>query len=61
MLRAGSKVNCINFPLMEAVLANLAQKRRRDRWTIGLALVSLGVAGGSLVVAVGSLIVTATT
>ena len=43
MLRAGSKVNCINFPLMEAVLANLAQERRRDRWTIGLAVVSLGV------------------
>ena len=60
MLRAGSKVNCINFPLMEAVLANLAQERRRDRWTIGLAVVSLGVAGGSLVVSVVSIVTAAT-
>jgi len=60
MLRAGNKVNCVNFPLMEAVLANLAQERRRDRWTIGLALVSLGVAGGSLVVSVVSIVTAAT-
>ena len=58
-LRVGNEVNCINFPLMEAVLADLAQKRRRDRWTVGLALVSIGVAVGSLVVAVTSLVVSA--
>lgn len=59
-LKAGNEVNCINFPLMEAVLAGLAQERRRNRWTVGLALVSLGIAGGSLVVAIASLIVAVT-
>ena len=44
--------NCINFPLLEAVLAGLWQQRRRDLWTLWIALVSVGIAIGSLVVAI---------
>ncbi len=49
---AGDDRNCVNFPLLEAVLAGLWEQRRRDLWTLWLAVVSLGIAGGSLVVAV---------
>jgi hypothetical protein len=48
---AGAEQNCVNFPLLEAVLAGLWQQRRRDLWTLWVAFVSLGIAGGSLVVA----------
>jgi hypothetical protein len=44
--------NCVNFPLLEAVLAGLWQERNRNLWALGLAIVSLGIAIGSLVVAV---------
>jgi hypothetical protein len=44
--------NCVNFPLLEAVLAGLWQQRRRDLWTLWLALLSLGIASGSLVVSI---------
>jgi hypothetical protein len=49
---AGTDRNCVNFPLLEAVLAGLWQRRRRDLWTLWVALVSLGIASGSLVVAI---------
>jgi hypothetical protein len=29
---AGDDVNCVNFPLLEAVLAGLWEQRRRDLW-----------------------------
>ena len=44
--------DCINFPLLEAVLAGLWQQRRRDLWTLWIAIVSIGIAIGSLIVAV---------
>ena len=47
-----AEANCINFPFLEAVLAGLWQQRNRDRWTLWIAVVSLGIAIGSLVVAV---------
>jgi len=50
---AGNKPNCINFPLLEAVLAGLWQERRRGAWVTGLAIASLLVACGSLLVALG--------
>ena len=55
-LQVGNEVNCINFPLMEAVLAGLWQQRRRDLWTLWLAVISLGIAFGSLVVAIATAI-----
>jgi hypothetical protein len=48
---AGPNRNCINFPLLEAVLAGLWQQRRRDLWTLWIAVGSLGIAIGSLAVA----------
>lgn len=47
----GTDTNCVNFPLLEAVLAGLWQQRRRDLWTLWIAVGWLGTAIGSLVVA----------
>jgi hypothetical protein len=49
---AGGDKNCVNFPLLEAVLAGLWEQRGRNLWTLWVALVSLGIASGSLVVAI---------
>jgi hypothetical protein len=49
---SGTDQNCVNFPLLEAVLAGLWQERRRDLWALGTALFSLGVALASLLVAI---------
>lgn len=51
---AGSESNCVNFPLPEAVLASLWQQRRRDVWTIWIALGSLAIALGSLAVSIAT-------
>jgi hypothetical protein len=48
----GTDTNCVNFPLLEAVYAGLWQQRRRDLWTLWIAVVSIGIATGSLVVSV---------
>jgi hypothetical protein len=55
---AGAETNCVNFPLLEAVLAGLWQQRRRDLWTLWIAVVSLAIAIGSLVVAIATAVVT---
>jgi hypothetical protein len=44
----GDDLNCVNFPLLEAVLAGLWQQRDRDFRTAWLAVVSIIVAVGSL-------------
>ena len=49
---AGDDVNCVNFPLLEAVLAGLWQQRRRDLWVTYTALVSLAIALASLIVSI---------
>lgn len=54
----GTTKDRINFPLLEAALAGLWQQRRRDLWTLWIAIVSAGIAIGSLVV---SIIVAVTT
>jgi hypothetical protein len=48
----GDERACINFPLLEAVLAGLWQERSRDRWTRWIASLSLGLAVASLVVSI---------
>jgi hypothetical protein len=48
----GDDPNCVNFPLLEAVLAGLWQQRDRDRRTFWLALISIVVAVGSLAVSI---------
>ncbi len=52
MAKAGDAANCINFPLLEAVLAGLWQQRRRDMWTFWTAVVSGGIAIASLIVSI---------
>jgi hypothetical protein len=49
---AGKDKNCVNFPLLEAVLAGLWQERRRDLWTLGTALFSLVIAIASLLISI---------
>jgi hypothetical protein len=49
---AGSDVNCVNFPLLEAVLSGLWQQRRRELWVVYTALVSLAIALASLIVSI---------
>jgi hypothetical protein len=49
---AGDDKNCVNFPLLGAVLAGLWQQRNRDLWALWLALLSLVIAIGSLVVSI---------
>jgi hypothetical protein len=48
----GDDLNCVNFPLLEAVLAGLWQQRDRERRTYRLAVVSIVVAVGSLAVSI---------
>jgi hypothetical protein len=49
---AGEDKNCINFPLLEAVLAGLWEERRRDLWALGTAVFSLGIALASLLISI---------
>ena len=53
-LRVGNEANCVNFPLLEAVLAGLWQQRDRDLFAVVTAIVSLVVASTSLGVAIVS-------
>ena len=51
-LAGSSDQNCINFPLLEAVLAGLWQEQRRDLWAVATAVVSLVIALASLAVSI---------
>jgi hypothetical protein len=42
--------NCVNFPMVEPVLAGLWEQRRRDQLALWTAILSLGIAVASLVV-----------
>lgn len=49
---AGEDRNCVNFPLLEAVLASLWQQNRRDLLAIVTAVVSLAIALAALIVSI---------
>jgi hypothetical protein len=49
---AGQDLNCVNFPLLEAVLASLWQQQRRDQLAIATAVVSFAIALGALIVSI---------
>jgi hypothetical protein len=49
---AGTDQNCVNFPLLEAVLAGLWQQHRRDSLAIATAALSLAIALASLLVSI---------
>lgn len=48
----GGDQNCVNFPLLEAVLASLWQQQRRDQLAIATAVVSFAFALGALIVSI---------
>ena len=48
----GDDQNCVNFPLLEAVLASLWQQQRRDQLAIATAVVSFAIALGALIVSI---------
>jgi hypothetical protein len=56
MPKAGDDENCVNFPLLEAVLAGLWQQQRRDLWAIRTALISLGIGLAALAVSITAII-----
>lgn len=49
---AGEEVNCVNFPLLEAVLASLWEQRRRDSGALWTAVLSIGIALAALLVSI---------
>jgi hypothetical protein len=49
---AGRDKNCVNFPLLEAVLAGLWQQRGRDLLAFATAVLSLGIALAALLVSI---------
>jgi hypothetical protein len=51
-LVAGKETNCVNFPVLEAVLAGLWQERRRELWVTTTAVVSIGISIAALIVSI---------
>jgi hypothetical protein len=51
---AGSDKNCVNFPLLGAVLAGLREERKKARWVIGIAILSLIVSVSSIIISLMS-------
>lgn len=47
---AGADQNCVNFPLLEAVLAGLWEERNRNLWALWISILSIGIALASLLV-----------
>jgi hypothetical protein len=48
----GTAANCVNFPLLEAVLAGLWQERDRQLWATWAAAISIAVALAALIVSI---------
>jgi hypothetical protein len=44
----GDEQNCVNFPLLEAVLAGLWEERNRNLWALWISILSIGIALVSL-------------
>lgn len=51
---AGADANCVNFPLLEAVLAKLWEQHRRDSVALWTAALSIGIALAALLVSIFS-------
>jgi hypothetical protein len=49
---AGQDINCVNFPLLEAVLAALWQQRDRDQRTYWTSIFSLVISAIAVVISV---------
>ena len=48
--KAGDDENCVNFPLLEAVLAGPWEERNRNLWALWISILSIGIALSSLLV-----------
>jgi hypothetical protein len=48
--RAGDDENCVNFPLLEAVLAGLWEERNRNLRAVWISILSIGIALASLLI-----------
>jgi hypothetical protein len=48
--KAGDDENCVNFPLLEAVLAGLWEERNRNLWALWISILSIGIALAALLV-----------
>jgi len=55
-IKAGTDINCINFPYMASVLANLREKEKKYTAATVIAIISLFIAGASSIIAVISLL-----
>jgi hypothetical protein len=51
-LRLGDEANCINFPLLGAVLAGLWQEHDRQLWAVWASAISTGIALAALIVSI---------
>jgi len=54
-LQAGADKNCINFPYMASVLANLREREKKYSTATKIAILSLFIAGLSLIVSCSAL------
>lgn len=50
--KAGKEANCVNFPLLEAVLAGLWQERNRQLWAVWASAISIAIAVAALIVSI---------
>ena len=57
-LNVGEKKNCINFPLMSSILAELRKEDERHWWAWALSIASAIIAGLSLALSIVSLLIT---
>jgi hypothetical protein len=54
-LKAGSDINCINFPYMASILANLRDKEEKDKLATSRSTLALLIAAISVIVSIISL------
>jgi hypothetical protein len=54
LARPGEEADCVNFPLLEAVLAGLWQERNRQLWAVWASAISIGIALAALIISIVS-------
>lgn len=52
MAKAGEEADCVNFPLLEAVLAGLWQERNWQLWAVWASALSVAIAVAALIVSI---------
>lgn len=54
LAKPGDEADCVNFPLLEAVLAGLWQERNRQLWAVWASAISVVIALAALVVSIAT-------